>query len=339
MQTTEGFSQPHHVRGRDTIADLFKPGKRCGLYILYFANGEIYAGKALDVTRRYVQHRKVHTDIEQISFRRVAKNRLDEERALICSLEQSGHRLRNITFTSIPKGESDFDLVMSVEEQNRWLQDPDYVDFGGDRVVNPELRRKYSKKFERFTAMPRSDEVIDVLRSYVRIGIPAFQRGEVAFWCVSCMPVRDVYARINIYWQEVLTVFVAENELWLSLHIADSTFIPLSDEAVALFFERHPTLGVTNHQYKPGGPDQVNFTLPVAAARPFLSDPEVLPAISLFNLRLMQKGPCNFGRFHCMDLADRIISTQQAQTMRSIDSDTLAAWRRTAPTQLVRHQE
>jgi len=308
MQAIDDFSQSRYVRGRSSIADLFLPDERCGLYILHFANGEIYAGQALDVTRRYVQHRKVHADIEEVSFRQVPKNRLDnEERKLIWELEQSGHRLRNITFTSLPKGESDFDLIMPAAEQERWVKDPSYVDFDGSRIVDPELRRRYSKKFESFTAMPGSDEVTDVLRSYAQLGLPAFRRGEVSFWSVTCIPERDVYARINIYWQEVVTVFVAETELWLSLHMADSPFTPLSDEAVALLFERHPALGVTDHKYRPGGPDQVNFTLPVATARPFLSDPAVLPAIRLFNLRLMKKGPCNFGRYHCMDLADELV--------------------------------
>lgn len=311
MQVTDGFSQPRHVQGRDSIADLFPPGRRCGLYILHFSNGEIYAGQALDVTRRYVQHRKVHEDIEEISFRQVTKDRLnDEERALIWSLEDSRHRLRNITFTSIPKGESDFDLIMPAAEQDRWLKDTSYVDSSGSRVVDPELRRKYSRKFESFASLPRSDEVIDILRSYVGVNIPAFRRGEVSFWCVSCMPGRNVYARINIYWQEVLTVFVVEDELWVSLHVADSPFTLLSDETLALLFERHPALEVMDHKYGPGGPDQVNLTLSLAAVRPFLFDPEVLPAIRLFNLRLMQKGACNFGRFHCMDLADRLIPIQ-----------------------------
>ena len=308
MYIAEGFSQPHRVQGRASIADLFKPGKRCGLYVLHFANGEIYAGQALDVTRRYVQHRKAHTDIERISYRQVPKNRLNgEERNLIWSLEQSGQRLRNITFTSIPKGESDFDLVMSLEEQNRWVQDPSYIDFDGSRIVDPELQRKYSRKYKSFSHFSRSSEVIDFLRSYVRAGIPAFLRSEVSFWCVSCMPVRHVYTRINIYWQEVLTVSVAEDELWVSLHMADSPFTLLSDEALALLFERHPTLEITDHKYKPGGSDQVNLVLSLAGAQTFISDPEVLSAIRLFNLRLMKKGPCNFARYHCMDLADRLV--------------------------------
>jgi predicted GIY-YIG superfamily endonuclease len=107
----DGFSQPHHVQGRDSIADLFPSGKRCGLYILQFSDGEIYAGQALDVTRRYVQHRKVHCDIEKISFKRVAKKTLnEEERTLIWMLEHEGYRLRNITFTSIPRGEQEGEI-------------------------------------------------------------------------------------------------------------------------------------------------------------------------------------------------------------------------------------
>jgi hypothetical protein len=91
-----------------------------------------------------------------------------------------------------------------------------------------------------------------------------------------------VYARINIYWQEVLTVLVAKNELWLSVHMADLPFTLLSDEVVALLFECHSTIVLWEHQYKPGGPDQVAFTLPVSAAQSSLSDPEVLSAIRLF---------------------------------------------------------
>ncbi|MGB3683465.1 MAG: hypothetical protein WA990_13395 [Rubrobacteraceae bacterium] len=230
-----------------------------------------------------------------------------EERTLIWSLEQGGHSLRNITFTSVPKGESDFYLIMSLEEQNRWLQDPGYVDSTGDRIVDPELRRKYSRKYKSFAAQPRSGEVIDVLNSYVRASIPAFLRSEVSFWCVSCVPTRYVYARINIYWQEVLTVSVAEEDLWVSLHMADSPFTLLSDGALDSLFDRHPALEVTDHKYGPGGSDQVNLVLPLADAQTFISDPEVLPAIRLFNLRLMKKGPCNFARYHCMDLADKLV--------------------------------
>jgi hypothetical protein len=48
-------------------------------------------GKAVDVTRRYAQHRKTYADIEQMAFKQVPRSKLDEEeRSLIWRLEQAG---------------------------------------------------------------------------------------------------------------------------------------------------------------------------------------------------------------------------------------------------------
>lgn len=135
-----GFSQTHHVQGRASIADLFKPKKRCGVYVLRFSNDEFYAGQAIDVTRRYAQHRAKYNDIEKIAFKQVLRAQLnEEEKTVIWSLEQDGRTLRNITFASIPKGESDFDLIMPPAKQTRWLENLSYVDDGGDRLVDPAL--------------------------------------------------------------------------------------------------------------------------------------------------------------------------------------------------------
>ena len=303
-----GFTPPQYVEGRASIADLFKPHERCGIYVLHFANGEFYAGQTVDVTRRYIAHRNSHDDIAKISFKAIEKSQLDdEERAVIWQLEQSGWSLRNITFTSIPKGESDFDMIMLPQDQERWLHDSSFVDGSGTRLVDPDLRRKYHNRYKRFLQMPQADKVIDVLKTYARFGIPAIQRGEVSFWCVSCLPKNDVYSRINIYWQEVLTVFTSENKLWFSFHLADSPFERLSNGALNLLFERYPQVGTFDHQYKPGGVDQIAIEVPSTVAQAFITDPDVLPSIRLFNLRLMKKGPCNFGRYHCMDLADKLI--------------------------------
>ncbi len=111
------FNVTHYVENRASIADLFKPGKRCGIYILYFTTGEYYIGQAVDVTRRYIQHSKNHADIQQISFRQVNPLLLNEvERETIGAFERQGYQLRNIALTSIPKGESDFDFIMSIED-------------------------------------------------------------------------------------------------------------------------------------------------------------------------------------------------------------------------------
>lgn len=304
-----GFSQPQHVQSRASIADLFKPNKRCGIYVLYFSNGEFYAGQAIDVTRRYAQHRIKYKDIEKIAFKQVSKTKLnDEERTTIWLLEQDGRVLRNITFASIPRGESDFDLIMPPAEQTWWLEDLSYVDDGGDRLIDPALRRRYHERFQNLLKMPYAQVVFDVLQTYVKAGIPAIRRGEVSFWGCSCLPASSVYSRININWQEVFTAFVNEGELWFSLHVANSPFAQTSSGALDRLLKRYPSARAFDHRYAPGGPDQTNLKVPVKAAKAFIREPEVSSAIRLFNLRLMQKGPCTYGRFHCMDLADLLVS-------------------------------
>ena len=304
------FSQAQHVQGRASIADLFKPKRRCGVYVLHFSNGELYAGQAVDVTRRYVQHRIKHKDIEKISFRQVPKAQLNnEERTVIWALEQDGQVLRNITFASIPKGESDFDLVMPPEKQARWLEDLSYVDNEGDRLINPALRRRYHDKFQSLLDMPYAAEALDVLKTYVKVSIPALRRGEVSFWACSCLPAPHIYSRVNINWQEVFTIFGSDESLQFSFQLADSSLAEPFGDKPELLFERCPTLEWEELQYAPGGSDQIRLLIRGAEnAKSFIMDMDISPAIRLFNLRLMKKGPCTYGRYHCMDLADTLVS-------------------------------
>lgn len=309
MLRVMSFSRWEYVRGRASIADFFKPGRRCGIYVLRFSNEEFYAGQAVDVTRRYAQHRKTYGDIEQIVFKQVPRDKLDEEeRSLIWRLEREGWLLRNVTFASIPKGESDFDLIMPPEEQERWLGGPGYADEGGGRLIDPELRCRYRGRFQRFLEMPRAEEALDVLRAYVEVGVPAIRRGEVSFWACSCLPTDDVYSRVNIYWQEVFTVSSSLNDLRFSLHLARAPIEKGSGNRESPLSKRHKTLRRIDHRYGPGGEDQTKFEVRGArAAKELLADEDVRRGIRLFNLRLMQKGPCTYGRYHCMDLADRLV--------------------------------
>ena len=309
MLEAMGFSRWMYVQGRSSIADLFKPHSRCGIYVLRFTNDEFYVGQAVDVTRRYAQHRKIHADIEQMAFKQVPRGKLnEEERLLIWRLERQEWPLRNVTFNSIPQGESDFDLVMPPEEQERWLGDLGYVDDGGERLIDPELRRRYRGRFQRFLERPRNEEALDVLRTYIKVGVPAIRRGEVSFWACSCLPTKDVYSRVNIHWQEVFTVSTSLNDLWFSLHLARSPLVKALGNRESPLLKRHPTLRYIDHRYAPGGQDQTNYEVQGAkAAKQLLTDKDIMRGIRLLNLRLMQKGPCTFGRNHCMDLADRLV--------------------------------
>lgn len=308
-----GFAPTQRVRGRASIADLFSPDQRCGIYILHFSTDEFYVGQATDVTHRYIQHRNTHQDIEKISFKAISPDRLnEEERSIIWQLEQWGWPLRNVVFTSLPKGESDFDLIMSLEEQEQWLENLGFVDGQGERLVAPDLRRKFHRTYERFTRTPYAEDIVNVIRTYVRVGIPAIRRGEVSFWALSCMPNRGIrtYARVNIFWQEVFAAFVHQKELWFSAYVALSPLQKAFGDNLQRLHKLHIAVEHTNQRYEPGGQDQTSFEIPAVAAKAFITDPAVISAIRLLNLRLMKKGPCNWGRFHCMDLADKVIETE-----------------------------
>src|SRR5688572_26199658 len=104
LLTELGFAKPLFAQGRYSVADLFRK-KRCGIYVLHFANDMFYVGQAVDVVRRYSQHRHNHSDIHRISFKRVSKKNLDfEERSIVHRMETNGFRLRNIQLVSFSYG-------------------------------------------------------------------------------------------------------------------------------------------------------------------------------------------------------------------------------------------
>ena len=314
---TLGFTRLEYVKDRVTIADLFRPRRRCGLYVLHFADGWCYAGKAVDVVRRYAQHRHTHSDIEQLSFRPLARSRLnDEEKLLIESLERNGEKLRNITLVSSPQaaGGTDFDLIMTPHDQERWLESTQ-VSFGSDgRISDPSLRFRYHARFERFMKLRYTERVLPVLRSYVQASIPVIRDSEMSFWVSTCVPSYSrtdltIYSRINIFWQEVFNVSAAPlGPLWFSWHLALAPLEQRFGKGARRLIRRYPFVELFDHRYQPGGQDQIEMSARGSRnALQVIQDPDVLRAVREFNLRLARKGPCTFSRYHCFDLADHLV--------------------------------
>jgi hypothetical protein len=304
-----GFGRWHRVRDRASVADVFPEERRCGIYVLAFTNGEAYVGKSTDVTLRYMQHRRSYSDLETMAFKVVRAERLDEEeRATIRILESAGIRLRNVLHASIPHGPSDFALVMSAEDQDCWLTDLGYSDVQGPRTDDPETRRRYARRYQRFLYLFEAEDVVRVLRAYVRRGIPAFSRTEMSFWACTCLPGSPGYrvsplARVNVYQQEVFSAYPGG---WFTWHLAKSPLEQAFGPSLDPLMRKLPLVERTDHFYTSGGQDQVELQARgVDAALSLMQDADVLRSIRLFNLRLMQKGPCLSSRYHCFDLADR----------------------------------
>lgn len=306
------FPEWQEVTGRSSIADLHKPKERCGIYVLGFANGERYVGQAVDVVRRFNDHRKNHGDITHMTFRRVKKTDLnDVERHCIHTLEARGLRLRNISLMSVVQGERDLDLLVTPQEQEQWLSgERAGLEDADLHVQDQALRERYRRRFEDFMAQPHAQDALFILGFYLRLVVPFPRRTELSFWAVSCLPDTGapegstLLLRVNLNMQEVFSLYSEQNGLWGSFHLARSPY----EEALGPDWAGQLTemgWGVRDHAYAPGSQDQFNL---YAEGWDGLLSALVgwghSGAMCRLNLSLMRKGATYYGRYHCLDLVD-----------------------------------
>lgn len=109
-----------------SIAPLIQRDRR-GIYVLEFANGELYVGQSVNVVSRFATH--VHgsshhepwADIIAIRFRPILEGDLDEaERSEIQRLRKTGHTLRNKAGNLGHERPAPLDKVVTIEEQHHW---------------------------------------------------------------------------------------------------------------------------------------------------------------------------------------------------------------------------
>lgn len=109
-----------------SIAPLIQRNRR-GIYVLEFANGELYVGQSVNAVARFATH--VHgsshhepwTDIIAIRFRPILEDDLDEaERSEIQRLRKTGHTLRNKAGNLGHERPAPLDKVVTIEEQHHW---------------------------------------------------------------------------------------------------------------------------------------------------------------------------------------------------------------------------
>ena len=318
-----GFPVCHYVRARNSIKELFQDTGVCGIYILHFINGEYYVGQAKNIVNRYSAHRKKHLDIDYVSFREVAPADLNRvEKEMISLLEKQNKSLRNISLVSIFPGQSDLDLVISREDQDKWLQYKlDKDSLLTPRFEYPELRKKYT---ERFLALSKSvyyEPIRNAVQQYILYTLPFPRKTEYSFWSLTCLTKvnnNTALCRVSLFWQETLSITEHSynyegrklRDLTVSVFLCKSVLFDRSsiDELKSLF----PTLELTELVYKTGGQDQLNVVLSIQEFEEFLYHPPVSDAIKEFNLRLMRKGGCVFNRYHCLDFADEVLDLENS---------------------------
>ena len=174
------------VAGRVSIADLYpSKTKRSGIYVLEHADGMHYIRQAVDVVRRYGQHRKVSSDIVRFSFFPSAGPSLDdEERRCIQGAESRGLCLRNRMLVKQIVVESDVDDVLDPTEQLAWLESPSRFNSESRLPLDPEQiqRLRFRCQFERLKSDPAFGQVLALLRTYIGTCVPVARRTELSFW-------------------------------------------------------------------------------------------------------------------------------------------------------------
>lgn len=316
-----GYSEATYVTGRTSIADLFKVGKRCGVYVLQFDNGEYYAGKTNDITRRYLDHRRNHLDIQTLRFVEKSPSDLAEfECSLIWALEKNGINLRNIALTSMPKGTSDLDDIMSVELQDEFIQDYSFIYSGNQRNNDEIIRHKNDRRVSKFLRGPFARPAIRMLAAYIKSCIPAFNSAEMSFWSLTCFDNAQadgyVIARINVFWQEIFNIHVLSGAPYCSIFLCRSEIAKKFGSGLkgaANFRRSFPDVDIGDHRYIPGGHDQINIFASYQSLFELLREPAVLQAMRLFALRLMRKGPSTYARSHCFALVDHVLREIMAE--------------------------
>lgn len=244
---------------RPTLADLFKPEKRCGIYILRFTNDQFYVGQAVDVVRRFVQHVKIHDDIQEISFKIFQEKELDKvEQQLIKLLEQKQVKLRNINFTSFPKGDRDIDLIIPQDRQQIWLNS-NHENILNEHIINhPDQQEKYSNKFKRLLKHAEFEIVKPFLIKYFKNCVLDPAKTELLFWCLTCLTKAFTntnhlaLCRLNYFWCEVLTIWIDDNKICnFTFHLTKSILTKSYLEDLKI-----KSLFIGEHFYQRGGPDQ-----------------------------------------------------------------------------------
>jgi hypothetical protein len=154
-----------------------------GIYLLTFANGQQYVGKATDVAGRFAHHVTRWDDIETVRFSPIAAADLDEyERGTIRLYEGPG-RLRNKLLTGYWYGSSPLDDVVPSSVQEAWWRN--LAAAPEEPVAARTEDATAGVNHLRVRTRGDYDHVVALAASFVRAVIPwpATTHGE--YWTVS----------------------------------------------------------------------------------------------------------------------------------------------------------
>lgn len=301
-----GFCAFVQVAGRRSIAHLIPQNGRCGIYILKFSDGALYAGQSIDIIKRFSQHRKAHPDIQELCWKAVGIKSLDDsERIVISNIEDSGNKIRNIQFTSLPLPNSELEILLTGGQLSRFLENADWNDEAGDRHFSESEIARMQRRFMKLKGFFGSDALFVILGHYLTRCVPAPFKTEMSHWAASCLPASssgEVICRVNVGWQEVLTVGGDAEAATVYFQVRRSV-IGRSFRDLLAFRRRHPSIVFFRSSYSAGGADQIRIASPyLEGTLRLLQDSVFVLAARHLNVALATRSGCMWARSHCPQL-------------------------------------
>lgn len=316
-----GFPEAASVATLRSIAHMFGASKnRCGIYLLQFPDNKFYVGQAVDVVRRFSQHRKNYDDILGFSFIPTPRKLLDEiERNLIYKAEQLELLILNTVHATNVVGETDLDLILSPEQQDFWLSSPESFNCSEVSVSPITLSQahleRFWRQFQKFKAHPLFSPASELMQIYLANCIPSPRRTEYSFWAVSCLPTTNHntwprLACVNIGVMEALVIGCFKEcptKLWGFLTVASDVLYETYQNAET-FIAAFPSIEVIQRNYKDAGQYQVTlWAEDEKSLKLLLANAAIRKAAAALALRVMRKRATIYSKYHCKQLADLVV--------------------------------
>jgi hypothetical protein len=111
-----------------------------------------------------------------------------------------GLPLINKTFVTNISGDTDVDLIISPQEQQKWLNGEPLIQDGTFDLysqIDEKFKHKYRQNFRKLQKSAHYEQVKSIVQLYISQCVPAPKKTELSFWSITCLPSfnRSTYPR------------------------------------------------------------------------------------------------------------------------------------------------
>lgn len=306
-----------------------------GYYLLEFADGQCYIGESVNIPSRLAQHLSRFRDITTIRVRpetepEAKTSMLDHkrllrlrERRLIHLAQESNLLARNVNEIATMIGESKhLDDIIPETQQRQWLDAPDTVnraDSATQRIDHTQFLGA-ADNFRRFTSIPESVHVLEVIAQYLTRCVPYPLRTEYQSWSASCLPTtRSIPRRLSCVSIAMTETFVVNRDhtsgtIGGFIQVNDAELFSAGAASELAFLRRHPHATLHAAHYEESGPGQtIIFAHSLPQLQRLMDDVAVTRAAATTALNIMRKGPSMHRRSHCPQLVAAALDLPTAQ--------------------------